>query len=158
MERNHFLVDSLDTCSQTAVVLQVDILVPHALAPSRPFLAQRREGDRGSLFTATQSATLCSSGICVYWRSASRMGYFGPSPLECYLWSACLPETIVPRPTNLIAVPLRAYLFLINTYKYSTRQEMYLYVLIRTKCPLSCTYFTLSVDKMNENTLKIVPF
>ena len=32
------------------------------------------------------------------------MGYFGPSPLECYLWSACLPETIVPRPTNLIVL------------------------------------------------------
>ena len=61
-------------------------------------------GRRGSLFTATQSATLCSFGICVYWRSASRMGYFGPSPLECYLWSACLPETIVPRPTNLIVL------------------------------------------------------
>ena len=105
MVRNHFLVDSPDTCSQTAaaVVLQVDILVPHALAPSRPSLA-RREGDRGSLFTATQSATPCSFGICVYWRSASRMGYFGPSPLECYLWSACLPETIVPRPTNLIVL------------------------------------------------------
>jgi len=56
------------------------------------------------------------------------------------------------------AVPLRAYLFLINTYKYSTCQKMYLYVLISTKLPLSCTYFTLNVDKMNESTLKIVPF
>ena len=35
--------------------------------------------------------------------------------------------------TGTYAVPLRAYLFLINTYKYSTCQEMYLYVLIRTK-------------------------
>ena len=58
----------------------------------------------------------------------------------------------------IISVPLRPYLFLINTYKYSTWQEMYLYVLIRTKWPLGCTYFTPSFDKMKENTLKTVPF
>ena len=39
------------------------------------------------------------------------------------------------------AVPLRPYLFLINTYKDGVSVKMYLYVLISTEYVLSCTYF-----------------
>ena len=40
-----------------------------------------------------------------------------------------------------LTVPLRPYLFLINTYKDGVSVKMYLYVLISTEYVLSCTYF-----------------
>ena len=55
-----------------------------------------------------------------------------------------------------LSVPLRPYLFLINTYKDGVAVKMYLYVLISTQYVLSCTYFNQKCDQFHKNDVKIV--
>ena len=58
----------------------------------------------------------------------------------------------------IIAVVLGAYLFLINTYKCASGEEMYLYVLISAKFWLKCTYLAQKLDKLAKSALKSVHF
>ena len=57
------------------------------------------------------------------------------------LWGSFQPWLGYDFVSILCPVVLRAYLFLINTYKHTTWEEMYLFVLISAKMCLKCTYF-----------------
>ena len=46
------------------------------------------------------------------------------------------------------AIVVRAYLFLINTYKYTTREEMYLFLLISARMWMKCTYFAQKLQNL----------
>ena len=62
-------------------------------------------------------------------------------------WSMILVPEVILSLGIRHAVVLQPYLILIFPYKYSTRGEMYLYVLIRAELRLQCTYLGQKSDK-----------